>query len=82
MPDTKVVKIIQRVSVPHSETRVRTWVGYVERQIEREIDTEGRMIRSQVISEHELCRFETKEVLETDVKVDEEKIEIEEFDDE
>jgi len=25
MPDTKVVMIIQKVAVPHSETRVRTY---------------------------------------------------------
>jgi hypothetical protein len=51
----------------------------VERRIEREIDPEGRLIRSQLIREHELCRFDNKEVLKTDIKVAEEKIEIEEL---
>jgi hypothetical protein len=48
---TKTLTVVQEVHVSRSQTIVRTWYDIVYRTIEREIDTNGKLVSQEVVSE-------------------------------
>jgi hypothetical protein len=84
MTSTKTIAIIQEVHVPHNETIVKTWYDVVQRTIEREIDTEGNVVREEFISEADIetyCDVE-EETISSDDDPGDEEIVREEFEEE
>jgi hypothetical protein len=84
MTSTKTIAIIQEVHVPHNETIVKTWYDVVQRTIEREIDTEGNVVREEFISEADIetyCDVDEETIISDDDPGDEEIVR-EEFEEE
>jgi hypothetical protein len=83
MTTTHVVRIIQTIHIPHTETVVRSWYDVITRTIERTLDTDQRVI-AEVVEEKEVdtkVDYET-EIIESDEDLLEEEIVEEAYDEE